>query len=256
MRCRVILGLAALVAALIVSACDSRVGDTVATARQFAGDVTTRTAIDTTEIDQTQPPPTLPADVQAVLETLDRLVVAERGSDVDYDRKDWRHWVDADGDCQNARAEVLIEESRSAVSFATDKECRVTGGEWQGPWSGEVFTDAADVDIDHHVPLGHAHASGGWRWDADRKREYANDLANPASLQVTDASVNRAKGKKPPDAWRPEHRAGWCRYAADWITVKAEWELTVTTAEADALAAMLDTCDDAGSWGLEGIRGE
>ena len=106
------------------------------------------------------------------------------------------------------------------------------------------------------MPLGHAHASGGWRWDADRKREYANDLANPASLQVTDSSVNRAKGKKPPDAWRPEHRAGWCRYAADWITVKAEWELTVTTAEADALAAMLDTCDDAGSWGLAGIRGE
>ena len=165
--------------------------------------------------------------------------------------------MDADRDCQNTRAEVLIVESAGPVSFtpnADGDECRVAAGQWLGPWSGQLFTDAGDVDIDHHVPLGHAHESGGWSWDRERKRAYANDLAHPASLQTTDKSVNRTKGKQPPDQWRPDQTAGWCRYAADWIAVKSKWRLTVTQSEVAALREMLDTCDDASSWGLSGSR--
>ena len=198
----------------------------------------------------------LPSDVQAVVAILEELPVAERGSEIKYERSDWRHWVDADRDCQNTRAEALIAESLAVVAFASEENCRVTGGEWLGPWSGQVFTDAGDVDIDHHVPLGHAHESGGWDWDKERKRAYANDLRHPASLQVTQSSVNRSKGKQPPDQWRPEDTAGWCRYAADWVSVKAQWELTVSRAEVGALKEMLGTCDDEGSWGLTGARPE
>ena len=34
-----------------------------------------------------------------------------------------------------------------------------------------------------------------------------------------------------------------CRYAVDWIVVKAHWELTATEDEWDALGDMLQTCD-------------
>ena len=248
-----------LVVAVLATACDSgvrtikdvaRVADEIAT---VAGSANDDAAGDEDSTSKPQPPP---ADVRQIITALDGLEVARRGSEIDYDRDDWRHWVDDDRDCQNTRAEVLIEESRAPVAFAGGEDCRVVAGEWLGPWSGEIFNEAGDVDIDHHVPLGHAHESGGWRWDDDRKRAFANDLTQPASLQVTKASLNRQKGKQPPDEWRPDDRRGWCGYAADWIVVKSRWDLTVTEAESTSLREMLETCGFDDSWGLAGQHPE
>ena len=49
----------------------------------------------------------------------------------EYDRRNWKHWTDADGDCQDARNEVLIAESATAVTFRTNDQCRVASGEWR-----------------------------------------------------------------------------------------------------------------------------
>ena len=86
-----------------------------------------------------------------------------------YDRKDYRHWIDADGDCQNTRHEVLIDESQTPVTFKTDKGCRVVSGNWLGVYSGDDFTNASKLDIDHLVPLKEAHESGGYAWDTARR---------------------------------------------------------------------------------------
>ena len=80
----------------------------------------------------------------------------------DYDRNDWKHWSDADRDCQDARNEVLIAESQTSVTYRTDKKCKVATGEWLALYNNTVVTDPGKLDIDHMVPLGNAHGSGAW----------------------------------------------------------------------------------------------
>ena len=66
----------------------------------------------------------------------------------EYDRGDWKHWVDSDGDCQDARQEVLVAESLEQVTFETDRGCRVETGQWYGAFTGVYTGDPGDLDID------------------------------------------------------------------------------------------------------------
>jgi 5-methylcytosine-specific restriction endonuclease McrA len=140
-----------------------------------------------------------------------------------YRRSDWRHWIDADHDCQDTRQEVLIAESEVPVEFADARHCRVRRGRWTCPYTGRVVTDPAELDIDHVVPLENANASGGWRWSPERRREYANDLRDPEHLVAVLASANRQKGSKGPDAWLPSNEHYRCAYVTDWIAIQKRW---------------------------------
>ena len=187
-------------------------------------------------------PPAPPSDSSGITLTI---AVAPLSPDMpQYDRGDWSHWRDGDRDCQDARQEALIAESLAAVVYESAEECRVETGEWFGAYTGESFTDPADLDIDHMVPLANAHRSGGWAWSKERKREYANDLSYPNHLIAVKASANRQKGGKGPEDWKPPRREYWCEYAIDWTTIKATWGLTATQSEAYALREMLATCDE------------
>ena len=193
---------------------------------------------------QPTPAPTFtPVSPQASYLILN-LVISEHPSDLpDYDRDDWDHWNDADGDCQDARQEVLIAESSVPVAFKDDRKCKVDSGSWTDPYTGEVVQDPSKLDVDHMVPLANAHDSGGHAWDDDRRARYANSLDYPGHLIATTASANRSKGRKGPDEWRPTDQAYWCQYAIDWVVIKRDWELTATEVESAALRVMLDTCE-------------
>jgi hypothetical protein len=157
-----------------------------------------------------------------------------------YNRNEWQHWIDADGDCQDTRQEVLIEESLVAPTLDAGG-CRVLSGMWRDEYTGALFTDPGNFDIDHRVPLANAHLSGGWAWDAARKRAYANDLQDAAHLTAVSASANRSKGDLGPDQWRPPLHEDWCHYATTWRAVKQRWNLSITPQEQTALREMCPT---------------
>jgi len=160
-----------------------------------------------------------------------------------YDRDEYhRRWLDRDGDCQDARQEVLIAESLEPVELGPDG-CRVVSGRWYGRYTGRVFTDPGDLDIDHLVPLKEAHESGAARWPTKRKRRYANDLKHPDTLIAVEAGANRSKGSRDPAEWLPPNEAYHCEYVQNWVDVKRRWGLNMDTAERAAVEGLLLDCE-------------
>ena len=173
------------------------------------------------------------------------IIVAPIPADIpEYDRGDWKHWVDSDGDCQDARQEVLVAESLEQVTFETDRGCRVETGQWYGAFTGVYVEDPSDLDIDHLVPLKNAHLSGAWKWDADMREEYANYLEEENHLIAVTKGANRSKGAKGPEEWGPPDLDYFCQYATDWTEVKARWQLTMTKVESEIVMDMLGTCEN------------
>ena len=161
----------------------------------------------------------------------------------EYDRSDWRHWIDEDGDCQDARQESLVEESLVEVTFETDRKCRVETGQWFGAFTAVYVDDPGDLDIDHMVPLKNAHLSGAWGWNPAMKEEYANYLEDPDHLIAVSSRANRSKGAKGPEEWMPSNQDYWCEYATDWAEIKERWELTMTKIESEIVMVMLGACE-------------
>ena len=159
-----------------------------------------------------------------------------------YNRGDWRHWSDDDGDCQNIRHEVLQDETLEAVTFTTSSNCYVDTGKWFGVYTGEYYNSASELDVDHFVPLKNAHDSGGYDWSLTTKKQYANYLEDSDHLIAVQSGANRSKSASGPESWKPKNTEYWCEYAYDWIRIKHTWGLTVTQEEWDALTYMIATC--------------
>ena len=130
---------------------------------------------------------------------------------IPYDRDLYKHWVDADGDCQDTRQEVLISESLQPVVL-DDRGCRVVSGEWLDLYTGQTFTDPSRLDIDHFIPLAEAHRSGSDTWTPEQRQAFANDLTNEHSLIAVSASANRSKGDRDPANWLPPDESFQCEY--------------------------------------------
>lgn len=179
------------------------------------------------------------AAAPAASDPLAGLVIAPEKAAAPYSRTMYRHWIASGAAGCDVRDRVLIRDA--TVRPKVYSGCRLVGGTWTSLYDKKTFTTPSSLDVDHVVPLAEAHRSGGWKWSAQRRQAYANDLKGLTLLAVS-ASSNRSKGDRDPAEWLPPNKAYRCDYAARWVSVKKAWKLTVDKAEATALRRVLRGC--------------
>jgi hypothetical protein len=155
-----------------------------------------------------------------------------------YDRSLFKHWIDANKNGCDTRAEVLIVEA--VVKPKIDKKCKLTGGKWVSAYDGKTLTDASKLDVDHLVPLAEAWRSGAWAWTAKQRQDYANDLSDSRALIAVTLTSNRSKSDKDISEWVP--KLDTCTYIKNWVAIKIRYSLTYDDNEAAALASYSTTC--------------
>ena len=175
------------------------------------------------------------------MELLASLVIVEESGAHSYVRDDYSHWSTQPSGC-STRVEVLIAESTSLAQVDRYGTCAVVAGDWWSAYDDVFIDDAAELDIDHVVPLAEAHRSGAVYWDPQRREAFANDLAHPGSLIAVTASSNRSKSDGDPASWVPSNGAYRCEYLARWVEVKVRWELSVDPTEHDVISTGLTDC--------------
>ena len=164
--------------------------------------------------------------------------------DPPYNRGLYKHWIDADGDREDTRQEVLIEESLipAIVRTQPNGKRKVIDGLWVGVYTGMITTDPKELQIDHMIPLKEVHISGGHAWNAKKKQDFANDLDHPQALIAVKGGANQSKGARDPAGWMPPNRAYWCQYLADWVSVKKKWGLAMDIKEVNAIKKGRKVC--------------
>lgn len=169
-----------------------------------------------------------------------RVCFEEENLSVTYDRdNDYQTWQDWDGDCQNNRHEVLIDEhindDENHPLVLTSSNCYVDSGKWYDPYDDLFFYNSSEVQIDHVVALYEAHKSGAWSFPSARKLKFANNIDFEDLLLAVGASSNRSKSAFDPAEWVPNNSTYICEYLNKWLNIKSEFRLSLDQEERNAI---------------------
>jgi hypothetical protein len=152
-------------------------------------------------------------------------------------------WSDVDRNGCDQRNDVLRRDLTEVEVREGTQGCVVVAGLLDDPYTGATVpfakADAANVPIDHVVPLAAAWVQGADAWTDDERELFANDVGN---LMATTRAENSSKGDSTADEWLPPDPAYGCSYATIVITVKDRYALAVSPPEAATLESLLATC--------------
>lgn len=169
----------------------------------------------------------------------DSFFLDQRERDKFYNAADWPFPEDLDGDCQNSRQEMLILTSQAPVTYTNPRNCQVRIGQWLDEYTGQTFTVATQLEMDHIIPPEYAHRHGGDRWPPGRKVMFAND---PQNLIPVDRSEMRQKGDRGPARYLPREEYH-CSYARQWEAIAEKYDLTLDRRDANHITRKLRECE-------------
>ncbi|MFC9116168.1 HNH endonuclease family protein [Streptomyces sp. NPDC057092] len=182
----------------------------------------------------------------AAAAVIDKVATKGRGPKTGYDRDEYGYaWMDtADGvplarnGC-DTRNDILQRDGQK-VTFRSGSDCVVVSLTLVDPYTGKSIEwrkqKAAEVQIDHVIPLSYSWQMGASRWSESKREQLAND---PLNLLPVDGGANSAKRDSGPASWLPPAKGIRCAYAVRFAQVADKYELPVTTADK---AAMREQC--------------
>jgi len=163
-------------------------------------------------------------------------------STTDMDRyyldADWPHWL-TQGGCKDMRTIVLESTSRVPVTWTNPRQCEIREGLWIDQYTGEEFTRAAQVEVDHVIPPRYANGSNGYQWDDGKRAQFAND---PYNLMPVGRETARKKRDRGIGSWQPEEEFQ-CEYAQAWRDVADKYDLDLLARDKSRVDKILASCD-------------
>lgn len=177
-------------------------------------------------------------DKAAARALMAKVATKGRGPRTGYDRDEYGYaWMDtADGvplarnGC-DTRNDMLARDGQR-LAFRAGSDCVVVEMTVHDPYTGRTIEwrkqRAAEVQIDHVVPLSYSWQMGAARWSEAKRRQLAND---PLNLLPVEGRANSAKSDSGPASWLPPNKEIRCSYALRFAQVAVKYDLPVTAAD-------------------------
>jgi hypothetical protein len=172
--------------------------------------------------------------------------LSNRDEDLYYLQEDWPYWLEIAG-CKTARTVVLENTSKVPVTWTNPRQCEIREGLWVDEYTGEEFTRAGQMEVDHIISPVYANASNGFQWDYNTRAQFAND---PYNLIPVARETHRKKRQRSIGRWQPRTEFQ-CEYAQSWRDIAEKYDLDLFGQDKSRINKMLDSCDSDATQSVE-----
>ncbi|WP_067178560.1 HNH endonuclease family protein [Microtetraspora niveoalba] len=179
-------------------------------------------------------------------EVIEKVATKKRGSKDGYDRNKFGYaWADSVDDVPFGRngcdtRNDLLRRDGQKLKYREGSTCILVSMTLDDPYTGKTIDwrkeKAAEVQIDHVMPLSYDWQMGASRWSDVKRKQIAND---PLNLLPVDGSMNSSKSDSGPADWLPPIPEIRCSYAVRFAQVALKYDLPVTPEDKEI---MLEQC--------------